>query len=137
MDAIKGIIKFQTERLLDKQDFAHRVEVINILEELFETLGLQSEYARHQAVEVYDKNFSGKLIVTKEELVDCFCDIIVYSIGALLKLKVDPVCALQETAKEINSRVGKIIDGKFIKDKSQKAQANWYKANYNKCINNE
>ena len=134
MNSINQIAKFQEDRLLNKQEFVHRVEVINILEELFETLSLLSADARKQAEHIYKNYFAARVIVNREELIDCFCDIIVYSVGALMKLNADPECALLETAEEINSRVGDIIDGKFIKDKSPEAQANWYKADYSKCI---
>jgi len=50
-----------------------------------------------------------------------------------MKLGYEPECVLNEVAKEINSRVGSIIDGKFIKDKSPEARAKWYKADYEKC----
>lgn len=42
-----------------------------------------------------------------------------------------------ETIKEINSRVGKWDESrkKWVKDKSPKAVANWYKANYKECRN--
>ena len=36
--------------------------------------------------------------------------------------------------KEINSRVGGMVNGKFEKDLSPEAQANWYKADYSKAI---
>ena len=42
-----------------------------------------------------------------------------------------------ETIKEISSRTGSYDPsiGKWIKDKSPEAQAKWYKANYQRIIN--
>ena len=130
---ISGIEKFQADRLLDKQPFDFRTEVLNILEELVEMTGEESEAARKTAEEIFDNYFKDKPVADKEELVDCFTDIRVFSIGATMKLGYEPECALAEVAKEINSRTGKIVDGKFTKDKSPEAKAKWYKADFTKC----
>jgi len=43
-------------------------------------------------------------------------------------------CAIDETIKEISSRVGSVgADGKWYKDTSPEAMAKRYKANYEKC----
>ena len=44
---------------------------------------------------------------------------------------------MQETIKEISSRVGEYDESKkkWIKDKSPEAMAKWYKANYKECRN--
>ena len=43
-------------------------------------------------------------------------------------------CCINETIKEISSRVGSIgKDGKWYKDNSKEAKTKWYKSNYNKC----
>jgi len=130
---ISGIEKFQVDRLLDKQPFNFKTEVLNILEELVEMTGEESETARKIAEEIFDNYFKDKSIVNDETLIDCFTDIRVFSIGATMKLGYDPKCTLAEVAKEINSRTGKIVDGKFIKDKSPEARAKWYKADFSKC----
>ena len=132
-NVINEIKRFQKDRLLDKQSFNHKTEVIHILEELLETIGYESLYARDKATEIYEKHFYLEPR-EKEELVDAFADIIVFAIGSIMKLGYEPECVLEEVAKEINSRVGKIIDGKFVKDTSPEAKAKWYKANYNKCL---
>ena len=67
------------------------------------------------------------------EKVDAYCDIVVFAIGAILKLGYVPELALLETAKEINSRVGSMVNGKFEKDLSEEAKANCYKAKYDEC----
>jgi len=37
---------------------------------------------------------------------------------------------MSKAITEINSRVGTLVDGKFEKDLSDEAKANWYKADY-------
>ena len=132
-DPIREIERFQKDRLLDRQIFDFKVEVINILEELVEMTGIQSASARKIAEEIFKNYFKSKIIANNYALVDCFNDIRVFSIGAIMKLGYDPKCTLLEVSKEINSRVGEIVDGKFIKDKSPEAQANWYKADFVGC----
>jgi predicted HAD superfamily Cof-like phosphohydrolase len=136
MNPIKEIKRFQKDRLLDKQDFIHKVEVMHILEELLETIGYESLYARQKAEDIYEKYFRFEPR-EKKELVDAYADIIVFAIGSIMKLGYEPECVLNEVAKEINSRVGSIIDGKFVKDTSEEAKKNWYKANYDRCLNKD
>lgn len=59
--------------------------------------------------------------------------IIITSMLAINALQYDVDLAMEETLKEINSRVGAFnpVSGKWEKDKSPEAQANWYKADYN------
>jgi len=45
MCCVKEIKRFQTDRLLDKQPYNHKTEVLHILEELVEMLGFESLYA--------------------------------------------------------------------------------------------
>jgi len=158
---IEKIKKFQTDRLLDKQNLIWSNEAVNILEELFEMLGLEldkekrnklkthlREYIKQLVDDGYFKSHTNKDSITTDfeivnandfckkgncdEIVDGFADIIVFSIGAIMKLGYEPECVLKEVAKEINSRVGSIVDGKFQKDLSKKYL--WYKANYKKCF---
>jgi len=135
-DSIDGIIKFQKDRLLDKQPFNFETEVLHILEELVEMLGYESLYARDKAKTIY-QHFRNYEPVEEEKLVDAFADIIVFSVGSIMKLGYDPRCVLNEVSKEINSRVGSIIDGKFVKDKSPEAKAKWYRADYLCCFNKD
>ena len=72
-------------------------------------------------------------VIEKDNVVDAYSDVIVFAVGALMKLGYDPEKALLETAKEINSRVGEMVDGKFEKDLSPEAKTNWYKADYSKA----
>lgn len=67
---------------------------------------------------------------TREEIVDAFADIIVFSTGAIIKNGYNPEKVMDEVLKEIESRSGKIIDGKFVKDLNVKT----YKANFSECL---
>ena len=56
--------------------------------------------------------------------------------GLVESLGYDFTYNLNETIKEIDSRVGDVDEttGKFEKDKSPEAQANWYKAHYKRIV---
>jgi predicted HAD superfamily Cof-like phosphohydrolase len=139
VNIIKEIKRFQTDRLLDKQKYEWLNETANIVEELLEARGYSvPKEKREKFKEMLEKKFTeivNELGLKKEnedEEVDAFADIIVFSIGAILKLGYEPECVLNEVQKEINSRHGVIIDGKFQKDLSKKHL--WYKADYTKCL---
>jgi len=129
---ISDIVKWNKNRLLDKQDFKPEVEIINILEELIEMTGYKSDSARRMSIVMYDLYFKNATYMGTE-LVDAFADIIVFSTGALLKLGYDPEKVMNEVIKEINSRTGEIINGKFVKCKTPECQAKWYKADFEKA----
>jgi len=78
----------------------------------------------------YDKEIEP----SKEQIVDALCDIKVFATGAIRKAGYDPDIAMDEVIREIESRIGKVVDGKFIKDKSPEAMKNWYKADFNKAL---
>lgn len=143
---IQEIIRFQVERGLDQKPYAHDNEHANIVEELFESLGFDvpkenrdklllrwMEFVSNSAIDnIAEKGEEFKEMIA-DEVVDAYCDIVVFSIGAIMKLGYEPNSALAEAAKEINSRVGSMVNGKFEKDLSDEAKANWYKADYSKC----
>lgn len=60
-----------------------------------------------------------------------------YLFSNIYNLGFDWFKAMQETIKEISSRVGEYDESKkkWIKDKSPEAVAKWYKANYKECRN--
>jgi len=141
-EPIEEIKRFQRERLLDKQEYNYANEFVNILEELMESIGIEVTKDKRQLImqdfiefifNIEKKYNLNKKEPTKEDKVDAFADIITFSIGAIMKLGYEPECVLAEVAKEINSRVGSIVDGKFQKDLSKKHL--WYKANYERCKN--
>jgi len=142
-DAIKGLVKFQTDRELDKKPYEALNEHTNIVAELLETLGLNVpkenrtkfgvEFAKFVAnakieglttdIEDFEEN-------KEHETVDGYCDVITFAVGALLKLGYDPEKSLQQCSQEINSRAGVMLNGKFEKDMSEEAQSLWLPANY-------
>jgi len=139
---IKEIEKFQKDRLLDQQNYNWLNETANIMEELLEADGCFITKAQRNKfkknIDKYLYSVIHELNVyskepSNEEKVDAYADIIVFCIGAIMKLGYDPECVLEEVAKEINSRTGEIIDGKFQKDTSPEAKAKWYKADFSKC----
>jgi len=147
MNIIEGIIKWNEERGLDKQPFNLDKENISCLEEIFETYEYNDHFydgfgiskdaknpEREAATKVIDtlKNEAIKGPQNEEEIIDSLADRVVFSVGAMLKLGYDPQKVMEEVLKEINSRVGHFDEkeGKFIKDTSPEAKANWYKANY-------
>ena len=138
MRVIPEIMKFQSDRGLDKKPFDAINENVNILEELFEAHGYdipkeQRDNLKFAWLDMVN-NFAGKVDDGESPIVDAYCDVIVFAVGAIMKLGYAPEIALQEAGKEINSRVGGMVNGKFEKDLSPEAQANWYKADYSKAI---
>ena len=71
----------------------------------------------------------------ESDTVDALCDIIVVATGALYKLGYDADKAMDETIKEICTRIGTVNPntGKFEKDLSEEAKKRWYKAKYEKA----
>lgn len=130
MNIFKRIIKWGEEKKIFQSKFNHNKEASFIIEELLESTGkYNSISARQKSEEISEeilKNGSG----TKEEIIDAFADIIVFSTGAIVKNGYDPEKVMDEVLKEIESRTGKIIDGKFVKNTSIKM----YKANFSRCL---
>lgn len=139
---IDEAIKFQVDRGLDKQEFDEDVSITNIMQEFLELLGLTVPKEKRNHLNIVTKSFILILIknniITKAEepteitRVDALNDIIELCIGDILKLGYDPELTLNEVNKEINSRKGKIINGKFEKDVNQDP-ATLYKADFSKC----
>lgn len=142
MQGMDGIIKFQKDRGLDKKDFDHLNETANIIEELLEAAGYDIPKESRKDFKDEINNFFARAVEiegvtytdpTEEDKVDAFNDIIVFSAGAILKLGYNPLLTTKEVSKEINSRAGQMVDGKFEKDLSKAAQLKWYKADYSTC----
>lgn len=147
ISAIEELNRFQQDRLLDKQEYVLRTSSMNILEELLEAHGVHDNLKRELANKLYRQLFDvvcdsldgyrpeGTVLSTPSDdsTVDALSDIVVFALGDLLKLGYDPEKCLMEVSREINSRVGYIVDGKFQKDKSEEAQKNWVKADFTKC----
>ena len=121
------IVDWNKERKLNEQPFKLKEEISFIIEELLESTGeYKSIDARSKALELV-KTFKDN--DNDEEIIDAFGDIIVFATGTILKLGYDPDKVMEEIFKEIDSRKGKIIDGKFVKDPLIMP----YKADLKKC----
>ena len=134
---IEEIERFQRDRELDKQSYNDTNELTNIFEELGEILGypnIDREYLM-DLVHRFERDIEGTKYKepTNEDKVDGYADIIVFCIGAMMKLGYDPKVVLEEVGKEINSRAGQMLNGKFTKYKSPEAVAKWYKADFTKA----
>lgn len=138
MSVVSEIMRFQIERQLDKQEYDWEVEATNVIEELLEAYGVNSRETAMVCVgdimlRAQDTFRYAKPTILRTEEVDAYADIIVFAIGAITKLGYDAEEVLYEVGREINSRTGKIINGKFTKDKSPEAMEKWYKANFKDC----
>ena len=117
---MKELIRFQTDRSLDKKPFELENEVASVFEELLEASGLDVSKQDRPELKLQLKMFKDLLVgvgvakpadtaVSNHDQVDAFTDVIVFAVGA-----------------------GSMVDGKFEKDLSEEAKANWYKADYSK-----
>jgi len=144
---IEEIIRFQTDRDLDKKEFVVLNEQTSILEELLEMEQYNVPKEKRQdlkdAFELFKQQLLEDEVITEpiyrtcfeadHEEVDALADIIVFSIGALLKKEYCVEDILLEAGKEINSREGIMINGKFEKYVDNASKAKWYKADFTKC----
>jgi len=142
MNLIKQIEQWQKDRLLDQQPYDALNEATNIIEELLEGFGFEVPKDKRIALKVNVRDMLSLIAdkmdlvykePTSEDRLDSIVDQIVLSLGSIMKLGYDVECALEEVHKEINSRTGSIVDGKFQKDTSEEAKAKWVKADYSKC----
>ena len=140
--ALSEIVRFQTDRDLNKKEFTIVNENSSIAEELLEAHGFDIDKKDRPLLK---KSWQRFVINVKEDgistrvkdftvgmVVDAYCDVIVFAVGAIMKLGYDPEKALLEAGKEINSREGSMIDGKWTKDVNQNPST-LYKADYDKC----
>jgi len=152
VNALKELERFQTDRLLHKNTFDLRIATMNILEELLEAHGVSDNKDRELAEIAYEEieriveqtkyfkrenqegldgcNYEEPTI---EDQVDAFCDIQVFAGGEVGKLGYSNEQCLIEVGKEINSRTGEIVNGKFEKYKTEEAMSKWYKADFSGC----
>ena len=97
--------------------------------------GLLDNYSRANEWKMLDEEvIEFRDAKSDDEEVDALCDIIVVAVGAIMKKGYKVNDCMHETLREISSRVGSVDEtGKWRKDESEKAQTNWYKADYSKC----
>jgi len=129
MDMFQKIVEWNRERGILKLDFNHVKETSFIVEELLESTGhYDSVTARDKATELAQE-IVGTPDASPEQVVDAWADIIVFATGAMAKLGYDPSKVMEEVYKEINSRTGEMVDGKFIKN----PDAVLYQADFTDC----
>ena len=119
MDMFQKIVAWNRQRGLLAKGFNHQKEVSFIIEELLESTGnYDSLSAREKAGEM-----ATEITINSQEnpdqIIDALADIIVFATGAMAKLDYDPSAVMNEVHKEINSRTGSLIDGKFVKDPAE------------------
>ena len=138
------MIRFQTDRGLDKKEYNIDNEMQLVMEELLEAKGIKDD-----KLKTYSKAMVKALNVCVEEIkeyqpndyieptehdeIDAFADAMEFLSGAILKRGYNPILVLDEMTKQINSRTGKFIDGKFEKDRSVEAKAREYQADFTKA----
>lgn len=128
-NVLEEMIRFQTDRGLDKQEFNIDKCVINILSEIYEMYGFSGKSGEVKAKELFDNEFYKYLKpIDNKIIVDSLFDISEFSIGDILKVGYDPIIVLEEGARHINSGSGQIIDGKF-----QKTGGRTYEPNYDRA----
>ena len=139
--SIKEIMRFQSDRELDKQQYDWTNEAVNIVEEMLEAKGYnvpdkQRGFLRGIVDYIRARTATNPAITwlrpTEHDIVDACADQIIFNIGSLMKLGYDPEKVLAEVSKEINSRKGCMHEGKYQKDKDQDPST-LYKADFTRC----
>ena len=127
-NVLEEMIRFQTDRGLDKQEFNLKKCVINILSEIYEMYGFSGKSGEAKAEELFETEFYKYLNPTNDKVVlDSLFDISEFSLGDIMKLGYNPIIVCEEGAKHINSGTGEIIDGKFQKKERD------YEPNYDRA----
>ena len=141
VNAVKEIVRFGLDRNIDKMDVKKRDYCKNIIEEMFELYGHDiPKEDRHKLDKVLDAMFAASPIDTSHkgystvhEQIDALADVAVFSMTEMLKYGYHPERVLQEVAREINSREGVIVNGKFEKFIDTESKSKWYKADFSHC----
>lgn len=129
MDMFEKIVQWNTERGLIERGFDHTKETSFIIEELLESTGnYDSINAREKAEKIANEITAGSK-GNDEEIIDALFDIVIFASGAMAKLGYNPSKVMDEGFKEINSRTGTLVDGKFVKDPNAKK----YEADFTNC----
>ena len=123
------IINWSNERQLIERGFNYKTEVGFILEELLESTGAYDSIEGEKKSKELAQNFNQKENMTNEEIAKVWAEVINCATIAMVRLKYNPIKVMDEVFKEIDSRTGKIIDGKFVKD----PDAQKYNADLSNC----
>lgn len=129
MDILTKIVGWNKERGLIEKGFNHKKEASFIIEELLESTGTHDSVSAQEKVPAHTDAIITETPKDTEVIVDAWADIIVFATGAIAKLGYDPKEVMDEVYKEISSRTGTFVDGKFVKDPTAKI----YKAELAKC----
>ena len=129
MTIFQKIIEWNKERGLLNKPFNHEKEISFIVEELLESTGNHDSITARKKAEEISADIITKEYFDEEKVVDAFADIIIFSAGVIAKLGYNPDDVMNEVYKEINSRKGKLIEGKFVKD----PEATKYHADFTNC----
>lgn len=127
---LEQVIKWQTDRNLDKMPYSHFDETLNRLEEICESWGLSRSDA-FKLLEQIDEQSDARFL-NADNTIDSLFDESVYAIGAMLKLGYNPIKVFEEGLKEINDRTG-AYDAQVGKWVKQPKKENAYKADYSKA----
>jgi hypothetical protein len=129
MTIFQKIIQWNKERGLLDKEFNHQKEVSFIIEELLESTGNHDSITARDKAEKIANDIVTPDYFEEEKVIDAFGDIIVFATGVIAKLGYNPDKVMEDIYKEIDSRKGKLIDGKFVKD----PEATKYIADFSKC----
>ncbi len=129
MDMFQKLVAWNEERNLLALGFNHEKEASFIVEELLESTGAYDSITARDRAMTVAKEIVGESTPEPEVALDAWADIIVFATGAIAKLGYDPSKVMEEVYKEINSRTGKMVDGKFVKD----TDAILYQADFSNC----
>ena len=141
-NAINGITKFALDRGIHKMTPTDTDVSASIVEELLELRGYdvpkQLRSKLKEAVEQVFQTENLEVVLahkepTTEDKVDALLDIAVFALTEVMKHGYDPELGLREVAREINSREGEIVNGKFEKYLTDEAKSRWYKADFKKA----
>ena len=132
MTLFEKIRRWNEERGLPILPFDHKKQVSFIIEELLESTGKFDSISAREKAEAIASDITTDVDARPETVIDAFGDIIVFAVGVMVNLGYDPDKVMDEVFKEIDSRKGTIIDGKFVKDPN----AERYYADFTDCTIN-
>ena len=141
LNAVAEIKRFGLDRNIDGMVIDRMAYAKNIVEELLELFGHDiPKESRVKLDKVVYMMFATAPIETPYEKsvpvhdqIDALADNAVFSMTEMLKYGYDPEKVLLEVAREINSREGEIVDGKFTKFTDEISVAKWHRADFHNC----
>jgi len=132
MNMFDKIVQWNNERGLIEKGFNHEKEVSFIIEELLESTGNYNSINAREKANAIAADITQGAQHDPAVIIDALFDTIIFATGAMAKLGYNPSDVMDEGFKEINSRTGTLIDGKFVKD----TNVEMYKADFTRCKKN-